>query len=117
MLSPSYPFFKPDQSGTAVLVLGQSTRLTNLEVQNINTVDVYIQFFDAKAAADVTVGSTTPKQSYIVPASDGTNHTATAKDWGDRGLLFMHGIVIAITTTATGASSPSTACVVNLSYA
>jgi len=116
MLSPSYPFFKADQSGTAVLVHTGSTNITTLEAQNINTVDLFIQLFDAASASSVTVGTTTPNQSFVIPASDGTNRAATSKDWADRGLMFRNGLVIAITTTATGSTSPGTACVVNISY-
>ena len=116
MDSPSYPYFNNSVTATKVLVLGAGTRLTTLEVQNINTVDVWIQIFDSATTAAVTLGTTTPNQSYVVPASDGTNRSATAKDWGDRGLMFKDGIVIAITTTSTGLTAATTASIVNLSY-
>ena len=117
MKSPSYPFLKTDQSSTATLVVGKGTALTTMEVQNINTSDVFIQIFDAVAAADVSVGTTVAKQSYVIPASDGANRSASSKDWGDRGLMFTNGIVIAITTTVGGSTAPATACVVNMTYA
>lgn len=117
MISPSYPYLKTDQSGTAVLVHTGNTSVTTMEVQSINTVDLFIQMFDAAAASAVTVGTTVAKQSYIIPASDGTARTATAKDWGDRGLMFTNGLVVAITTTVGGSTSPATACVTNITYA
>lgn len=117
LLTPEIPYRKTDLTNTATLVKTGSVRLITMEFQNINTVDVFLQLYDAAAAADVSVGTTTPKQSYCIPASDGTNRSLSVKDWGDRGLRFLAGLVIAATTTAAGGTAPATASVINLTYA
>lgn len=112
---PSIPYFKSDLAATAVLVKGQVLRLETLEAQQKTTADLWIQLFDARAAADVTVGTTTPNLSFIIPMSDGTNYTATTKDF-PKGVRFVKGLVIAATTTATGNGAPASNVIVNLTY-
>lgn len=82
---------------------------------NSNVVDVYLQLFDA-AVADVTVGTTTPKQSYLIPAGSGGGAGAYADDFGVDGLHFQTAITYACTTTATGNTAPTTGLVLNVVY-
>lgn len=116
-LTPEIPYRKTDLTNTAALVKTGFTRLTTMEFQNINTADVFLQLYNAAAAADVTVGTTTPNQSYRIPASDGTTASLSVKDWGDRGLGFNKGLVIAATTTVGGGTAPTSNSVINLTYA
>lgn len=109
---PSFPYFKSDQAATAVLVKTGSLRLESLEVQNKDANQVWCQLFNAAAAADVTVGTTTPVLSFIVPPGDGTNYSATAKDF-PKGLRFPKGLVMAVTTTATGNTASASNAIVN----
>ena len=80
-----------------------------MEVSNPNTVDAFVQLFDV-AAASVVVGTTTPKLSFIVPASG-----AMDKEWG-RGIQFNAALTYACTTTATGSGDPTTGLIVNLIF-
>jgi len=109
------PYFLETGSSTAVLVKANLTWLHSMEVENPNTTQVYIQLFDAKAVSDVTVGTTTPDQTYVVPAGDGTDNGAKIKDYSDP-LRFHKGLVFAVTTTATGNGDPSSECPVNFTY-
>lgn len=86
--------------------------IAHLHVVNQNTADAYIQLFDL-ATGDVTVGATTPKQSYLVPGGDGTNDGALDVDFNPM-LSFDTAITYACTTTATGSGDPTTGLTVNL---
>ena len=74
-----------------------------------------MQLFDLPTAG-VTVGTTTPKQSYLIPAGDGTNSGAFENDFGAEGMDFQIAITYACTTTATGSGDPTTGLTVNLVY-
>lgn len=114
--SVSYPHFNASVTSTAELVRSGSLRLETLEVQNPNTVQIFIQMFDAAAASSVTVGTTTPTLSFLCVAGDGVNTGGTVKDF-PKGVMFRDGLVIAVTTTATGSTNPTSAATVNLTFA
>ena len=114
--TPAFGYSKTDLSNTAVLVRTGSGRITTMELRNINTADAFVQFFDAAAAADVTVGSTS-SIPFFIPGSDGTNRSSNAKDFGDRGFFFRKGLVIAATTSETNGTAPSSAISLTLTIA
>lgn len=65
-----------------------------------NSATTYVQFFDATS---VTVGSTSPKFVLEIPAGLGANLAL------DPGIQFPTGIMVAITTTASGSTAVSSA--------
>lgn len=69
----------------------------NLDVENA----MYVHLYDA-LIADVTVGSTTPRMTYAIPAGGGLN--CNIPD----GLLFNTGIAAACTTGIADAGAPGT---------
>lgn len=101
--------FDSDGDNTAQALSARSGQLHYLEVQNPNAADAFIQLFDA-AAADVTVGTTTPKLSLFVPANG-----AMDKYWNDP-IDFNTAITYACTTTAIGSTDPTTGLVINAGY-
>jgi hypothetical protein len=101
--------FDSDGDYSAQSVIQRSGSIYFMEVQNPNTVDAYIQLFDV-VTTGVTVGSTTPKQSFIVPAQG-----AMDKQWR-RGLKFNTAISYACTTEATNGVDPTTGLTVNIGY-
>jgi hypothetical protein len=111
MPGPGRPFFDSDGDNTATAMKTSEGELYSLEVSNPNSSDAYIQLFDA-TASDVTVGTTTPSLSFLVPAGDGTLDGGMDKFWPN-GVIFDTAITYACTTTATGSSDPSTGLVVN----
>lgn len=113
--SPSTPFHNASVTNTPVLVLGRKCELDSLDILSKNTVDVFIHLYDAGAAADVTVGTTVPKQIYICQAGDGTNRTAFSREFKN-GLHFVQGLVIAVTDEYNVDNAPTNACAVDLSY-
>ena len=65
----------------------------------------------------MTVGTTTPNQSYLVPAgASSTVVGAMDKDFPGEGLNFNTGAVYACTTTPTGSTDPTTGLVLNVIY-
>lgn len=79
-----------------------------IHVVNPNGVDAYLQLFNV-AAAGVTVGSTTPNQSYLIPANGAFDVAFAAHP-----MHFATAVTYACTTTATGSGDPSTGLTVNI---
>ncbi len=102
--------FDSDGDNSNQVVKIGAGRVYAIEASNSNTSNAFIQLFDA-LTANVTVGTTTPKLSFIVPASG-----AMDKAFIDKPLVFNTGIIYACTTTATGNGDPTTGLVVNIQY-
>jgi hypothetical protein len=96
-------------AATPELVLGEPGTLSWLYAYNPNASAVFVQLFDAATPGAVTPGTTAPKLSLGIPASDSV--ALNASDIA--GTVFENGIVACATTTATGGTAPSTALVFN----
>jgi hypothetical protein len=98
-------------SATAGALASVSTAASVLNMLSVDNTalgfNVYIQIFDALIGS-VTLGSTTPLQSFLIPAEGWINKE-------DLNLSFTTGICYAITKTATGAETVA-ADVVNINY-
>lgn len=70
---------------------------------NPNATVAYLQVFDAATAGAVTLGSTAPNSSWAIPPTQASGFAIS-----QTGIQFTNGIQVAATTTATGASAPST---------
>jgi len=106
--------FDSDGDNSAQACKTSNGRLYGVEVSNPNSADAYLQLFDL-ATGSVTVGSTTPKLSLLIPRGDGTADGAYNDYWVD-GIEFNAAITYACTTTATGGSDPSTGLVANFFF-
>lgn len=106
-----------DASGdnTAQVLYAGAGKVFYIHAINRNTADAYLQFFDL-AAADVTVGTTTPKLSFLVPGGNGTTAGAFEAHFDAAPLEFELRVTYACTTTATGGTNPTTALTLNFSY-
>lgn len=102
-------YFNAALLATKQAVKASAGSLSAYHIQNPNTVDAWVQFYDA-ALAGVTVGGTTPTLALWVPAG-GALDTSLVES-----ALFAAAITIAATTTATGSTAPSTGLVTNLLY-
>lgn len=71
------------------------------QISNGGTVDAYLHFYDA-LTANVTVGTTTPKATFLVPAGVGTTQVGAYEFTGGAALDFQTGIIYACSTTVTG---------------
>lgn len=107
------PYFDSDGDNTAQTMKGSAGNLYFLEVSNPNASDAYIQLFDESGS--ITVGTTTPKLSFLVPAGDGTKDGAMDKVFTIP-IAFANSIKYACTTTATGSTDPTTGLIVNGGY-
>jgi hypothetical protein len=106
--------FDGDGDNTAQAGKASATGLHHIECSNPNSADAYLQLFDL-ATGSVTVGTTVPKLSLLVPAGDGTKDGAMDKFFGPP-IKFGTALTYACTTTATGSGDPTTGLIVNLAY-
>lgn len=104
------PYFNAALLAAKQSVKTSAGRLYGLHIQNPNSADAWVQFFDL-ASANVTVGTTTPNWSFWVPGLAGIDDLDFAV-----AIEFNTALVIAATLTATGAGAPATGLVTNLFY-
>lgn len=103
-MDASYPKFKSALNNVATLLLTGPCKLTSIVGLNTNAAIEYLQLFDAAAAGSVTVGTTPPTVAIGLTASVPFNFA-----FGDFGLGFNLGLVVAATTTFNGGTSPGVA--------
>lgn len=97
-------------STTVVAVDASAGQLYELYCYNPNGVVGFVQLFDA-ATGSVTLGTTTPKLSYGIPATNASGFTLSLV-----GVQFSTAISAAATTTATGNTALGTGLVCNFKY-
>ena len=81
-----------------VLVQAGHVHVVAMHAINTTAAAAFVQYFDAAAVADVTVGTTVPVWVLRSPASS----VSDGDGLPTHGLLFKLGVVIASTTTPTG---------------
>lgn len=110
----SNTLFDSDGDNTAQVCKTSGGLLWGLVISNSNAADAFLQLFDV-AAGSVTVGTTAPKLSLLVPKGDGTASGAVELIF-PKPIYFENAITYACTTTATGNTDPTVGLVVNLIY-
>lgn len=103
-------FFEQLATAAAILAATGPHDLRGWYIFNEDTVENFIQLFDAPNAGAVTVGTTVPKLSFGIPPGAAANILAS------EGIPFTEGIVIAATTTPTGNTAPANPLDVNLFF-
>ena len=91
-----------------ILVGAGPLELSDFFIYNNDASAGFVQFFDAAAIADVTLGTTTP--DFVV----GIAATSWAQGQLCKPRMFAKGIVIGFATTATGAGATSSTAEVSL---
>lgn len=94
---------------TAQLVKNSGGTVYAYKFINTDSAAAYVHLYDAKATADVTVGTTADSDVVAVPA---TSEVIVANT-GNPQLPFTNGLVVAATTTATTAGSTAPAVGIN----
>ena len=107
--------FDSDGDNTAQAIKAGAGQLIMLEVSNINAADAFVQLFDL-ATGDVTVGTTTPRLSFLVPAGDGSVYGHMEKIFIAVPISFEVAITYACTLTPTGSGGPTTGLTFNALY-
>ena len=105
------PHFDSDGDNSAQAMTGGPAVLSGLQVLNVNTSDAWIQLYDL-ATTGVTVGSTTPTLSLLVPKGDGTSYGGLDLVFSTP-VFFKTALTYACTTTPTGSGDPTTGLTVN----
>lgn len=107
--SPLNFYFNAALLATPVQVVSGVRRLHTFHIYNPNASVAFVQFFNTLAAG-VTIGTTTPVQSYAIPAGGVLeDQFVVPHNWSTA-------ITVAATTTATGSTAPGTGLVVNLGH-
>jgi hypothetical protein len=99
----------------AVLVHQGRTLVFNIHVVNGDTTDCYLQMYNA-AVADITVGTTTPKYSFLLPGGTGASNKGAYADSFSAPLQFDTALSIAVTTGPTTNGAPTNDAVVNIGW-
>lgn len=102
-MEPSRTIWAPTVAGTVLLASKGLTKLTSAQVQNGTAAILYLQLFNAVAAADVTIGTTAPDKVLKVEASVAPFFTFANPP------EFKLGLCYATTTTATGSTGAASA--------
>jgi hypothetical protein len=94
-------------TNTATTIRSSGGGWESFSCYNPNSSVSYVQVFDISGS--VTLGTSTPKLSYGIPAN---------ASWGmtDLAMVFANAIKVAATTTATGSTAPTNALVCNFGY-
>jgi hypothetical protein len=100
------PILAAGVNASKTLVKAGTVKLGGYHLLNTTAAVAYLQIFDAAAAADVTLGSTTPTLSLGLIASGG----AVLAPSGWKGIQFTKGIVVAGTTTVNGNTGAAIDC-------
>ena len=89
-------------SNAVTLVFAGAAQLRSYFLDNsANAAPSFYQFFDAAAAASVTLGTTVPVIVIPVPANSAAN-LSSSDGWN-----FVSGICVAVTTTYNGSTAPA----------
>jgi len=109
------PFRSPTVNATAELVKTGYRKLHSIHAFSINDEDNFLHFYNVAAASSVTVGTTVPDYTVLLPAGDTNLRGAIAEAYGEGPLSFQKGIVIAVTKEDDGGNSaPDVDCFVSL---
>jgi hypothetical protein len=93
-------------------------KLWKLRIANFATAPVYVKLYNA-TAANVTVGTTTPIDTIVVPAATASDATILTETFGGKGLTFSTALSVAATTALADADTgapAANACVVSAYY-
>lgn len=102
-ISPANNGFSANVTNSATAADSNPGTLYGWYIGNTNTSNCYLQIFNL-ATGSVSLGSTAPKFSFLIPASSSSSGGANALS--SMGIQFSTAITVAATTTRTG----STAC-------
>lgn len=105
----STPFRNTALSNTAVALKASGGNLYGVHIENSSAAKSYVHFYDV-AQGSVTVGTTTPAISLVIPAQGAYDYNFSTP------LTFATAITIAATTTATGGTAPASALLFNAYY-
>ncbi|MEK6879113.1 MAG: hypothetical protein AABY22_05865 [Nanoarchaeota archaeon] len=100
---------------TTVLVADGNQALVGWNLINPISTDAYLKIYNSATAAGVTVGTTTPIMTLLIPAGPGTFWQSNEDKFQ---MGFSLGIVIAVTTgiADSNTTAPGTGCYVQLFY-
>lgn len=115
MATRTRAYFNAALTTAANVSTGCKGELWGYSAANLNTSDAWLQVFNVPAAS-VTLGTTTPIQSFLIPKGNGTDRGAASEDYVTGLILDGSAISVAATTTEAGATPVTTGLEVNIRY-
>ena len=110
------PYFNAAVTAATNVSTACRGRLMSFQAYNVNTADAFLQVFNI-AAASVTLGTTTPIQSFLIPKGSGVDRGGAAESFLPDGLILDGSVIsIAATTTEAGSTTVTTGLEVNLQF-
>ena len=109
-------YFSNAATATATTITSAPASLHSLECSNPNATDVFVQLFNLPARI-VTLGTTTPKMSLLVPGGAGASNRGATDKMFDPPIYFDEAMSFAVTTTPAGSTAPTTNSTLNVGYA
>jgi len=102
--------FNAEATATVISVTSNPAQLYHLEISNSdNSTFAFIQIFDL-ATGSVTLGTTTPKLSFVLPGNGGADKFFNVP------INFDTAISYAVTTTKDGLTAPTNNLVANIIF-
>ena len=109
------PYFSNAATSTLTPIKGTSALVYVIEVSNPNVVDAFLQLFDLALDA-ITVGTTAPTYSFLIPAGAGASNRGAFDRIMTVPLKFYRALNYAVTTTPTGNTAPTSTLTLNVGY-
>lgn len=100
----SYGAYNPNQGLAPVLLHLGSCQAVHYHFVNTNTVGAWVQLFAASAASAVTVGTTPPLFEMYIPPGASSTSGGVLDGPIETPIFFGQGIVVAVTSTASGST-------------
>ncbi|HET6415043.1 MAG TPA: hypothetical protein VFG22_02015 [Polyangiales bacterium] len=93
------------------LVSATPVKMGAYSITNVSGGTTFVQFFDAAATSDVTLGTTLPAWQQFVGSG-----LANEAHFTSSGLLFKNGLVIAATTASHGGTEEAAGVDISIGY-
>ncbi len=107
-------FLSSDADETVDQASTQACTLYHVSAQSVDATPLYLHLYDVVSSTGVSVGTTTPDVTYIVPSQGNGNGAGLIEDIA-KGYAFANGICLSATTTIGGSGGPGgNECVVTL---
>ena len=111
MLFDGLTHHDPAATNTKVLLAAGPRLLHAVDAYNgAGAADAFVQLFDAASTAEVNLGTTVPRWVLPVPKGGGNAPVYTAP------VPFEAGLVVAVTSTASGGAAPATPIVLSIRH-
>jgi hypothetical protein len=90
-------FCSIDLDEAPVEIKGEAGVLAGMKIMNMSASVLYLKVYNA-SGAEVTVGTTSPRQTLVIPTLGTTKGNGFSVNFGNQGIGYHGGITVAVTT-------------------